>query len=490
ALEASTQYTYRIARFNASALEAFSNRDSTVTFDSPAAPPQVPGDLSAEKISPVTILLSWTDNSDTEEGFRIERRSGGEFEVIGTAGVNDTEFMDEGVTEGGAYTYRIRAFNTAGSSGYSNEVEILTEFKGGIFVEQGGIVSIEAEHGQMGDYWEIKSAQSASGGAYIEIGSDKHTTEDLPECDDPLCIVTYYFRVSLMGIYRLWFRTLSEGGEDDSFFWRIGIGDWVRENGRAFPGSWFETQNSQLENLSFGTNILEVAYREDGTQIDKFMIQLEGMELPVGNGSPESVYISPAPPDKPYQLDASLTDPDEIFLAWAHDSEDVTGFKVKRMEADAFSEITRTGPLVREYTDSGLEGSTLYTYTVQAYNAAGNSNFATPASAVTGSINGTGDGFSRQTSTRNYPNPFSERTWFHYTLSERSEVKLNVYNFLGQKVKQLVNSIQEPGSYSDSWDGTDQEGRRVSRGLYYCRLQHGSSSHVFKVLYTGTNSGI
>ncbi len=489
-LVASTEYTYRIARFNASAHEALSNQDSAITLDSPAIPPQVPGDLSAEKISPITILLRWTDNSDTEEGFHIERRSGGEFAVIGTAGVNDTEFLDEGVVEGGVYTYRIRAFNTAGPSGYSNEFEILTEFKGGIFVEQGGIVSIEAEHGQMGDYWEIKSAQGASGGAFIEIGNDKHTTEDMPECEDPLCLVTYYFRVSLMGNYRLWFRTLSEGGEDDSFFWRIGMGDWVRENGRAFPGSWFETQNIQLENLSFGTNILEVAYREDGTQIDKFIIQLDGVELPVGNGSPESAYISPAPPAKPYQLDARLTNSDEIYLNWAHDSGEVTGFKVKRMQTDVFSEITRTGPLVRDFTDTGLEGSTQYTYTVQAYNGAGNSNFATPASAVTGIINGTDDVSSRKTLKGNYPNPFSDRTWFHYTLSVRSKVTLNVYNSLGQKVKQLVNSIQEAGSYSNSWDATDQEGRKVSRGLYYCRLQHGSSSHVFKVLYTGTNSRI
>jgi len=489
ALEASTSYLYRIARFNASDNEVFSNQDSAITLDIPAAPPQVPGDLGAEKTSPVTILLSWTDNSDTEEGFHIERRSGGEFEVIGTAGVNDTEFLDEGVVEGGVYTYRIRAFNMAGSSGYSNEVEILTEFKGGIFVEQGGIVSMEAEHGQMGDYWEIKSAQGASGGAFIEIGSDKHTTDDLPECEDPVCIVTYYFKVSLMGNYRLWFRTLSEGGEDDSFFWRIGTGDWVRENGRAFPGSWFETQHSQLENLSFGTNIMEVAYREDGTQIDKFIIQLDGTEPPLGDGSPESAYISPAPPAKPYQLDVSLTAPDAIYVSWEHDSGDVTGFKVKRMEADVFSEIARTGPFVREYTDSGLGDTTRYTYTVQAYNAAGNSNFANPVDTTTGIISGTEHVSSTPAHALNYPNPFSDMTWFRFTLAERSEVTLIVYNSLGQIVKQLTNTVLEAGTHATSWDGTDQEGRRVSRGVYFCRLQHSAAGHVFKVLYNGINNG-
>ncbi|MFO7669073.1 MAG: alginate lyase family protein [Bacteroidales bacterium] len=489
-LVSSTEYIYRIVRFNASAHEVFSNQDSAITYDSPAAPPQVPGNLSAEKISPTSILLSWTDNSVTEEGFLIERRSGGEFEKIGTAGVNDTEFLDEDVMEGGVYTYRIQAYNTAGPSDYSNEVDIITAFEGGIFVEQGGVVSMEAEHGQMGAYWEVKSGQDASGGAFIEIGSDKHTTEDLPECEDPVCIVTYYFKVSLMGNYRFWFRTLSEGGEDDSFFWRIGIQDWVRENGRAFPGSWFETQNIQLENLSFGTNILEIAYREDGTQIDKFIIQLEGMELPAENGSPESAYISPAPPDKPYQLDAKLTDPDEIYLNWVHDSGDLSGFKVKRKEADEFAELARTGPFIWEYTDMGLEGSTIYTYTVQAYNASGNSNYATSASAMTGIINGAGEVSSTQIHGRNYPNPFSDKTWFHYSLSERSEVKLNVYNSQGQKVKQLVDSIKEAGSYSTTWDGTDQEGRGVSRGLYFCRLQHSSSIHVFKVVYTGAKDEI
>lgn len=482
-LVASTAYTYRIVRFNASTHELASGEQQVITFDSPSALPVAPANLSAQKESATRIELSWEDLSDDEEGFLIERKSGGDFLQVGRAGVNDTIFTDETVMEGGVYTYRVSAFNTAGVSGFTNEATVATEFPGGIFIGEGGVVSMEAEHGQMGGYWERIIDPIASGGAFIEIGSEKHTTEDLPECEDPLCIVTYYFKVNLMGNYRFWFRTLSEGGENDSFFWRIGTGEWIRENGRATPGTWFETQSSQLENLSFGTNILEVAYREDSTQIDKFIIQPEGALPPVGLGSPESSYISPPPPDKPFGLSAQLTNPDEISITWEHDSETAAGFKLKRKHEIDFKEIARPGPLERTYTDSGLEGSTLYTYAVVAYNSAGNSNSSSQVSELTGNVSSGNDFGNTQELAYFYPNPFSSETWFHYTLRERSYVSLVIYNSIGQRVKKLVSSVQDAGNYLYSWKGTDQAGNPVSKGIYYGLLKTGDGQESFKILF-------
>jgi uncharacterized repeat protein (TIGR03803 family) len=72
---------------------------------------------------------------------------------------------------------------------------------------------------------------------------------------------------------------------------------------------------------------------------------------------------------------------------------------------------------------------------------------------------------------QNYPNPFNPSTVISYRLSAFSDVKLMIYNVLGQKIKTLVNSFQTAGEYSLVWDATDEKNNPVSSGIYFYRLQ-------------------
>jgi Calx-beta domain-containing protein/CARDB protein len=69
------------------------------------------------------LTLGWADNASDESGSRIERRlnPGGSYSEIATVGANVTSYTDTTVAAGQAYCYRVRAYNSAGSSGYSNE---------------------------------------------------------------------------------------------------------------------------------------------------------------------------------------------------------------------------------------------------------------------------------------------------------------------------------------------------------------------------------
>ncbi|MFH0735847.1 MAG: FG-GAP-like repeat-containing protein [bacterium] len=72
---------------------------------------------------------------------------------------------------------------------------------------------------------------------------------------------------------------------------------------------------------------------------------------------------------------------------------------------------------------------------------------------------------------QNYPNPFNPSTNIQYSLSKPSQVKLSIYNMLGQKIKTLDNAFQNVGEYSLTWNSTDDENNPVSSGVYLYRLE-------------------
>jgi hypothetical protein len=75
---------------------------------------------------------------------------------------------------------------------------------------------------------------------------------------------------------------------------------------------------------------------------------------------------------------------------------------------------------------------------------------------------------------QNYPNPFNPATTISYGLPQASEVKVQVFNLLGQKIVTLVDEPQEAGLKSVIWDGKDSFGQTVSSGVYFYKIDAGS----------------
>ena len=95
----------------------------------PAAAPAAPGSLVARAVSKTRITLSWTDNAGNEAGFRIERCTGAgctNFTQIAQVGAGVTSFSNSGLRRRTTYSYRVRAFNAGGDSGYSNTASATT----------------------------------------------------------------------------------------------------------------------------------------------------------------------------------------------------------------------------------------------------------------------------------------------------------------------------------------------------------------------------
>jgi len=93
----------------------------------PEEPPEAPSGLSATSSVCDQINLIWTDNSDNEEGFEIERD--GSF--LTTVNADVTFYSDTSVLENTTYSYQVRASNNTGDSGYSNTASATTPSCGG-----------------------------------------------------------------------------------------------------------------------------------------------------------------------------------------------------------------------------------------------------------------------------------------------------------------------------------------------------------------------
>jgi hypothetical protein len=83
---------------------------------------------------------------------------------------------------------------------------------------------------------------------------------------------------------------------------------------------------------------------------------------------------------------------------------------------------------------------------------------------------------------QNYPNPFNPVTRIFYELPRVSEVRLVVYNTLGQRVRTLLNDRVEAGRHWVEWNGLNESGQRVSSGIYIYRFEAGDYQRVMKMI--------
>jgi hypothetical protein len=91
----------------------------------PQIPPSAPTDTTATSTNPQTVIVSWTDTSANESGFRVERDSGtGTFVSLTSLSPNSTSFLDNSVEHGKTYGYRILALNSSGESEPGNSVSV------------------------------------------------------------------------------------------------------------------------------------------------------------------------------------------------------------------------------------------------------------------------------------------------------------------------------------------------------------------------------
>ena len=77
---------------------------------------------------------------------------------------------------------------------------------------------------------------------------------------------------------------------------------------------------------------------------------------------------------------------------------------------------------------------------------------------------------------QNYPNPFNPSTTINYNLPEAANVKLIIYNILGQEIKTLVNEFKEAGVHTINFNASE-----LNSGLYIYKIEAGSFTQTRKM---------
>jgi hypothetical protein len=180
-LQAGTTYYFRVRSFNTGGDSGYSNTASATT---PAATiPTAPSGVTVTAVSPSQLNVKWTDKSNNEDGFKIERCRGTKcngYVEIAQVGPNVNTYSDTGLTTNTTYRYRVRAFNALGNSSYSNTGTAKTwEAENAVLIPTGSIWKYLDNGSNQETAWrEVSFDDStwASGPAKLGYGDNDEAT--------------------------------------------------------------------------------------------------------------------------------------------------------------------------------------------------------------------------------------------------------------------------------------------------------------------------
>ncbi|MCX8011406.1 MAG: T9SS type A sorting domain-containing protein, partial [Ignavibacteria bacterium] len=81
---------------------------------------------------------------------------------------------------------------------------------------------------------------------------------------------------------------------------------------------------------------------------------------------------------------------------------------------------------------------------------------------------------------QNYPNPFNPKTIIAFNINKISDIKINLYNQLGEELFTLINKTLQPGNYNVELDADDL---KLTSGIYFCRIMNREKSECIKMTY-------
>ena len=476
-------YSYRVQAYNEYTVSDYSN---VVDFALPLPVVLAPSDL-AITASTVALDLMWSDNSDNELGFYLERsEDGGPFNPIDTVDANTTSYSDTGLEVGVVYTYRVQAYGEYSVSEYSGSANGMLMVAAVSAPDNLAVSEVEStaelswndnSDNEIGFYIE----RSEGGAAFMVI--DSVSAGVTVFADTSLMIeVDYSYRVQAYNEYTVSAYsnvvdfalplpavlapsdlaiTVSTVALD--LMWSDNsdneLGFYLERSEDGGPFNPIDTVDANT--TSYSDTGLEVGvvytYRVQAYgeySVSEYSGSANGMLMVAAVSAPDNLAVS--------EVESTAE------LSWNDNSDNEIGFSIERSaDGGAFIVIDSVAAGVIMYTDTTLVADVEYMYRVQAYSEYTTSDYSNSVSVVI-ELTGIKDEFNTEVLTlkQNYPNPFSSKTTISFIVSRTEEVVLNVFNMKGQLVRSLLNDIVPKGEYNLDFDATG-----LQNGTYYYQLK-------------------
>jgi|GEM_PF-1832604 len=384
-LQPGTSYNYRVVAFNDSG-ESSTGVSTGINTPSPVEAPSAPGGLSSRVISPNQLELTWQDNADDEDGFRIYRNG----EEIATVGANVTSYSDAGLSGETNYTYRVAAFNEGGESSTTGGLSVTTPVE--VSMAPGGLSSETLSPTEIKLTWQDNSENEdgfriyRNGNQIAELGPN----------------TTSYVDTGLTGGTAYNYKVSSFNNAGESGF-SSGLNVNTPVEIPVAPGRLGVETVSPTE--------IELTWRDNSDNEDGFRIYRNGNRVATvgsnttsyvhGNLDSETRYCYQVVafnssgesqetnrncamtlksiPAIPGNLKATPLSPTRIRLNWSDNADNESGYRVYRNG----QRIATLGPDTTRYVDTGLSTNQSYSYEVSAFNDSGESGLSTSGSVKT-----------------------------------------------------------------------------------------------------------
>jgi titin len=386
-----TTYYFQVTAFNSGGQSSASAAASATTLP---IPPAAPSGLSATAVSQTQINLSWTDNSSTETGFRIERSLDGMiFTVLTTVAANTTSYTDSGLHSFTTYYYRVSAFNAGGSSPTLNVASAKTTDY--IPDAPSGLTATALSAWAIKVTWNDNSTNEIDFRLYSSTDGTNFTPTAVLSAN-----VTTFTYSNLVQGYTLYFQVRARNSAGFSPYSNLASATTLNNPPAAPSGLIATTVSSNLINLSWtdnaanetgykilrstdGTNFIFIAtlgsnvtsYASSGlTSSTLYYYQVvsynDGGYSTAATASATTAGINP--PAAPSGLSATAVSTSRIDLSWTDNSGNETGFKIYlSTNGTAFTLLANVASNVTAYSSTGLSTAATYYYRVSAFNSSG-----------------------------------------------------------------------------------------------------------------------
>ncbi len=174
----------------------------------------------------------------------------------------------------------------------------------------------------------------------------------------------------------------------------------------------------------------------------------------------------------PNSLTAVVNANNHVELTWVDSSTVETKyFILRRSTVGSFLSIDSLGSNQNSYVDTSVQLGESYYYAVYCKNNIASSDTSNEAAVFTVNVEYEDNIIPYEYSIdQNYPNPFNPSTQIKFSLPTNSNVRITIYNLLGEVVRELVNTEMNSGVHTVQWNSEDISGRKVSSGIYFYEL--------------------